>query len=370
MVRDMTISLSLAMIVKNEALVLERVLSQVAELCDECVVVDTGSTDDTVALAQKLGAKVSHFAWRDDFAAARNVAFSQCSGDWILWLDADDVISEASLQKLRHLKAHELGDTPDIVVCSYQIAFAADGECLVSMPRERLIRRLCGGEWRFPIHEAYVPPENARFLDRLDIAIEHRKPEAYVERSVDRNLNMLARMIAEGDHSPRTWYYYGKELKQHDRLEEAVHAFARHVEVNRDDAISRYQAMHHGMVCLMALERHDEALSWGMRALETDSSRAEVFTELGVIHYRQGQFAQAIPLLTAATVCMRPSYGMTLEENYTWRPYHYLSLCYEGVGDNTRAIEAALKALPSIPDKQVIQSNIQCFSGKLSGFCG
>lgn len=361
----MSVLLSLAMIVKNEDQVLGRVLSQVKQLCDEMIVVDTGSTDNTVAVAQSFGATVHHFEWIDDFAAARNAAFSHCTGDWILWLDADDVVPEASLQKLLQLKGTELNADWDAVTCDYHIAFAPDGKCMVSLPRERLIRKACGGSWQFPIHEGYVLPEGAKCLERLDITIEHHKPAVYVERSSHRNLDMLAKLIAQGDQSPRTWYYYGKELKHHQRLEEALHAFAMHMTLNLTDLAPRYQAMHQGMLCLMELERSEEAEEWGLRALQTDSSRAEALTELGVIYFRRGRYAQAIPLLTGATACKKPSYGSILEENYSWRPYHYLSLCYEGIGDYQKAIEMALAAYPTIPDKQVIRDNIQCFVSKM-----
>lgn len=257
----MPVSLSLAMIVKNEERVLGRILSQVAGLCDELVVVDTESTDGMVALAESLGAKVFHFDWIDDFAAARNEAFSRCTGDWILWLDANDLITEAHCQALRDLKQSVLNEQLDAVVCSYQIAFDANGQCLISMPRERLLRRAADGCWQFPIHETFVLPENAVILERLDIAIEQHKPPEYLERLVDRNLNLLEALIKRGDQSPRTWYYYGKELRHHGRPAEAIAAFSRHLALNETDRVSAYQALHLSMCCCMELERYDEALS-------------------------------------------------------------------------------------------------------------
>lgn len=82
--------ISLCMIVKNEEKKLTRALSWGQDVLWEKVVVDTGSTDNTVELAKSLGAKVSHFTWIDDFAAARNFALEQAQGDWILTLDADE----------------------------------------------------------------------------------------------------------------------------------------------------------------------------------------------------------------------------------------------------------------------------------------
>ena len=79
--------LSLAMIVKNEAANLPRCLASVQGLVDEMVVVDTGSTDDTVAIAESFGARMGHFPWTDDFAAARNESLRLCTGGWVLVLD-------------------------------------------------------------------------------------------------------------------------------------------------------------------------------------------------------------------------------------------------------------------------------------------
>jgi tetratricopeptide (TPR) repeat protein len=361
----MPVRISLAMIVKDEEQVLGRILAQASGLCDELVIVDTGSSDNTVALAKSFGAEVFHFQWIEDFSAARNHAFAQCTGDWILWLDADDVLTDANREKLLELKESVLNEHLDAVACSYQITFDGFGNCLVSIPRERLLRNGAGGQWQFPIHESYVLPENAVILNRLDIAIEHHKPAAYVARSSDRNLNMLAHLISQGDQEARTFYYYGKELYQHGRYDEAIQAFARHVELNEVDLISRYQAMHQAMLCCMALERCSEALEWGMRAMATDGSRAEAYVEMGVVHYRRQAYAAAIPVLLMATNCSPPQTGMIMEENYSWRPYHYLSLCYEGLGQYRKAIEAALNAYEDIPDKQVIQDNIICFTRKL-----
>ncbi len=358
--------LSLAMIVKDEEQVIERVLSCARSFCDELVVVDTGSTDKTVEIAERLGAKVFHFEWINDFAAARNCSFSHCTGEWIIWLDADDVVPPESQAKIRELMSQPIDESVDRIVCSYDIAFAPDGQCLISMPRERILRRASGGQWEYPIHEAFVQPENTRYMNRLDIRIEHHKPEVYVERSSDRNLLMLEKLIAQGDRSARNLYYYGKELKAHQRPEEAIRAFQEHLEANPEKNATRYQALHQMMLCAMELQQEAQAIQWGLQAIEVDCSRAEAYMELGVIYYRQKAFAGAIPLLHAASTARRPTTGSIQEADYTWRPYHYLSLCYEGLGEYQQAIDAATKALRTIPDKAVVISNIQCFASKLS----
>nr|WP_320133202.1 glycosyltransferase [uncultured Holophaga sp.] len=94
-------TLSLSMIVKNEEAVLGRCLDSVQGLADEVVILDTGSTDGTAALARGRGARVESFTWVDDFAAARNAAIARCTGDWILVLDADEALDPAEHGRLR-----------------------------------------------------------------------------------------------------------------------------------------------------------------------------------------------------------------------------------------------------------------------------
>ena len=76
--------ISACYIVKNEAARLSRSLASLSGAVDEIVVVDSGSTDDTVRIAEEFGAQVFQSPWRDDFSAARNVSLSKATGDWIL----------------------------------------------------------------------------------------------------------------------------------------------------------------------------------------------------------------------------------------------------------------------------------------------
>ena len=78
------------MIVRNEEHRLARAIDSVRGIADEVVVTDPGSPDNTPALAKKLGARVTHFHWCDDFAAARNACAESARGDWILWIDGDE----------------------------------------------------------------------------------------------------------------------------------------------------------------------------------------------------------------------------------------------------------------------------------------
>ncbi len=99
----MRMRVSLCMIARNEALTLAKCLTSIADLVDEIIVVDTGSDDDTCAVASQFGATVHEFAWVDDFAAARNESLRHATGDWVLWLDGDEHLDADNRVRLRAL---------------------------------------------------------------------------------------------------------------------------------------------------------------------------------------------------------------------------------------------------------------------------
>jgi hypothetical protein len=97
------LTVSLCMIVKDEEAMLPRCLAAVTDHVDELIVVDTGSTDRTIEIAESFGARVLHHTWDGDFAAARNVGLDAATSDWLMYLDADEVLVEGDGPRLREL---------------------------------------------------------------------------------------------------------------------------------------------------------------------------------------------------------------------------------------------------------------------------
>ena len=89
------------LIIRNEEAFLEGCLRSISGLVDEIVVVDTGSTDSSIEICRRNGARVLEWAWRDDFAAARNVGLEAANSDWLLYIDADERLIETSPAELR-----------------------------------------------------------------------------------------------------------------------------------------------------------------------------------------------------------------------------------------------------------------------------
>lgn len=281
------VSVSLCMIVKNEEDVLERCLSSVGDFADEIIVVDTGSANRTGEIARRFTDQVYTFEWRDDFAAARNFAFRKGHGEYLFWLDADDVIPEEELLKLKQLKAMLAEPLPDVIMMKYAVSFDETGRPVFTFFRERLVRNGPLAVWQGRVHE--VIPSFGRVM-KVDITIEHHKLKT---ADSDRNLRILTDMKQKEGLKTRDQYYYGKELYYHEKYEEASQALAEFLE--RPDGWSEDQidACRYRSYCLHQLSREREELHSLVSALEFGVPRPELCCDIGWWFYRKERFAEA-----------------------------------------------------------------------------
>jgi glycosyltransferase involved in cell wall biosynthesis len=144
---------SLCMIVKNESHVLARCLDSLQGLFDQIVIVDTGSTDDTKEIAARYTDEIYDFVWQDDFAAARNFAFSKCSGDYIYTADADEVLDSDNRRRFLRLKEAMLPEI-EIVQMKYVEPDSQTVMNSIAEYRPKLFRRLRTFTWIDPVHES------------------------------------------------------------------------------------------------------------------------------------------------------------------------------------------------------------------------
>lgn len=198
--------LSLCMIVKNEEARLARCLKSVCGAVDEIIILDTGSTDATKAIAREFTPSVYDYAWDDDFAAARNTSFAYATRPFILWLDADDVLESSEREKLIALKRRLTADV-DAVMMPYHTGFGADGKPSLIYERERIIRRDAGFRFSGVVHEAMAVSGHVL---HADIIIRHERGEKPPQGR--RNLDIYEKWMARGRAmSARDRYYYARE---------------------------------------------------------------------------------------------------------------------------------------------------------------
>ena len=136
---------------RNEEESLERCLESARNVADEIIIVDTGSTDGTIDIAKRYTQKVYEFPWIDDFAAARNFAFSKATRQYCMWLDADDILEPSDREALLRLKALLPADV-DVVMMRYHTAFDEKDRPTFSYYRERIVRNIQQYRWEGRVH--------------------------------------------------------------------------------------------------------------------------------------------------------------------------------------------------------------------------
>jgi glycosyltransferase involved in cell wall biosynthesis len=341
-------TLSLAMIVRNEIDTIERVLGAAEPFCDEIIVVDTGSTDDTAVKAKALGATLHHFPWIDDFAAARNFSFSQCTKDWIIWLDGDDVISPENQLRILDLKHRVLNDELEAVYLRYHYP-------PFTQWRERVIRRALFGsklEWRGPIHECINGIDMNKMRFCADISIQHDPPPNRSILKKDRNLTILRKHYHNGAHDERTLYIYALECLNNLRKEEGEEILAAFFAIAKYSPY-KYELYHRMYDFYTDLGEPARALDALSKAIVEDPKCAEAYYKLGK-HFldKKDDPRGALPLLNTASSITLPDYGTPEMVAYTYGPWEALCRAHFRLEDYGLAKEMARKALQYDPPQR------------------
>ena len=249
---DPHMKLSVCLIVKDEEPVLERCLRCAEQIADELIVVDTGSRDRSVEIARRFTDRVFLHPWQNSFAEARNYSFDQASGDYIMWLDADDVILPEDIRRLLRLKEELPGDTD--VVCTTYKNYSEDG-IYDYILRDRIFRRMPELHWIHDVHEAVPIRPEWKSLDVPDVSIIHKKERV---NEPGRNLAIFERVLREGrELSVSEKSHLCRDLLLGGRYEDAC---ALYEELRDAPAPYRYYAMFHVREALLRLHRYEDCL--------------------------------------------------------------------------------------------------------------
>ena len=298
--------LSLCMIVRDEEKRLGRCLESVKGLVDEIIVIDTGSEDRTVEIAQSHGAVMGYFPWCDDFSAARNVSLSMASGDWILWLDADDLMPSQYHAQIRAL----LGQGQDK---GYFFVLDDQGYENVSCLQMRLFPNLEGVEFVMPIHEQVTPSLAQLEVEMVPTSIRvvhtgYTTPEV-VRAKKDRYLGIMERWLEShpGDYLVRS--HVALTYHSTNRLQEAVEQYRMILEESscrqdRNYVVYTTALLFTGRTYLK-LDRYDEALKYIDQALEVDPDYTLSKLSKAEAHGRLGQ-AEEVILYTSQVIETKP----------------------------------------------------------------
>lgn len=327
-------TISLCMIVKNEEDILGRCLDSVKNVVDEINILDTGSTDRTIEIAKQYTDRVQTFEWIDDFSAARNTSFDMATKDYILWLDADDILLPEDAKKLKKLKK-TLPPTVNAVMMKYNIGFDQKGVVTFSFYRERLVRREAGFRWKEPVHEHI---EIGGHVINTDIAITHKKQHT---AQSDRNLRIYQNVLKnKGSLSPRGTYYYARELYDHGQYEDAVKQFETFLQGGQGWVEDNINACIQLADCYERLQQPELRLRMLLRSFEYDTPRAKVCCKLGYYFKEKQEYQRALFWFELASARQTPNDNWSfVERDYEgYIPCIEASVCYWKLGDLDKAI--------------------------------
>ncbi len=258
--------LSVCMIVKNEESHLPTFFRSIKDLPCELVVVDTGSTDATERLCREAGAKIIHWKWRNDFAAARNVSLDHATGRWIIWFDADDKVPEESIPRIIELsKGRPEKGYGFLVKNSQEVhtegSFFSQLRMFPNHPRLRFVS---------PVHEQIYPALTAagiplEYTDLLILHTGYTSTEVLKTKQL-RNREILREALKDTPKDAMKWYQVGSAESIQENHATAERDFRRCLElIANGDPNQHLRSIVPGYLALtVAAQRGEEE---GLKAL-------------------------------------------------------------------------------------------------------
>ena len=293
-------NISLCMIVRNEEANLSECLTCVDGLFDQKVVVDTGSTDGTKAIAEQLGAQVFDFTWVDDFAAARNESRRRATGDWVFWLDADDRIDAVNRGRLAglidRLSTTDAGRNPVFMMsCRSQKPGEASD---FRMSQARLFARDSNLHWVGAVHERIeCLTEGDRItVHASDVEIRHlgyKDPTDFARKQF-RDLCLLEHQYLLNPDDPLTLYYLARIHHARGEYAQAVRFARRSVGLDANRTVLSTSGSHLILAeSLSASGRLADALTAYQQGVTRYPQDLYLRQKYGCLLFDAGRFAEA-----------------------------------------------------------------------------
>ena len=289
------------MIVRDEERLLARCLKSFAGAYDELNIVDTGSKDKTVEIASEFGARLRSFTACNgedgriqDFGLARNVSLDMATGEWLLWMDADDVLQPGGAEKLR-AAAQRGGFAALDVTIQWDAHTWLQRRLLKNEPRNRFIGR---------IHE--YPNVFGRIEADRSILVRHLPDKRGKEPSNERNLR-LCELVAKDDPTDlHNLFYFANCLRIAGRLDEAILRYTQYLSLGGAFQNEKFLAALFIAQCWFAQRKWHDAIDAGFRALRIDPRFAEAHCLIADAYGELRDYQSARQWYRSAIACGSP----------------------------------------------------------------
>ncbi|AQS60611.1 TPR domain-containing glycosyltransferase [Desulforamulus ferrireducens] len=349
--------ISLCMIVKNEEKNLGRCLKSVKDVVDEIIIVDTGSSDNTVALAKEYGAKVYHYQWNDNFSEARNYSLEQAKADWILFLDADEELTSDSREHLTRYIREEQVEGYFIKI----VNFIGKEGWVETCPD--LVFRLFRNkpEYRFhgAIHEQIVDVileknSNAAYRIAEGVVINHY---GYLEQQIEdknkkiRNLRIIEKELASKPDNNILQYHYGVELFRAEKFEEAARVLVQVANKTNTNTIYFPKLLRYIVLAYYSAKQPAQALEVVQVGVSLFPNYADLYYYGGLCCLDQKSYKKAAEFfLKAVAMPEQPPQFASFAGTRGFRSYYHLGQIAEKFLNYDEALKYYLDSLKDNPN--------------------
>ncbi len=357
------VRLSQCMIVKDEEKNIEKALTWGKDVVYEQIVVDTGSTDRTVEIAKKLGAKVYHFQWIDDFAAAKNYAIGKARGDWIAFLDADEYFSLEDAKKLPPL-LEELSLTSCYAVQTSMLHLNGKGRVFAGGIHIRVFKRIPGLIYHSPIHEILLfygeDLQPYTYDASQELTIFHTgywRNEETDEEKGNRNAELIRKELEKNPDDYTMMGYLGDACYLNDQCYEEAEKWYRKAIEKMPDVLDEYDSRSATtfwkLLSILSDKKDDEAMmevhEKAVRKLPKDAD----FDFIVGRHFARYKDYEKGAIYLEQALHKLEEYGMVnrgiLISGKMPETWELLALCHYKNGNLGRCVERCVNLLSSDP---------------------
>ena len=292
--------ISACIIAKDEEKNISLCLDSLKDQVDEILVVDTGSTDRTAMLAKQAGASVFHYEWENDFSAAKNFALEKATGDWIVFLDADERLTLLASRKVKDFLAEMDVRDEALLIKLINIDVDAEGKVLDYFYTVRIFRNHLNLCYQGKIHEQLGHKNgNALRLYRMndaDMVIYHTGySTGRIKGKCKRNLKLLLKQLLQGEKTAKLYHHIAQSYVTLEQYKDAL-PYLRKVHQLPHEATT-YQSRYYQMY-LVTLEKCELFQSNEYRemldeALKICSGLPDFHAQKAVLFYHDGKYQQA-----------------------------------------------------------------------------
>lgn len=330
-------TLAVCMIVRDNEGTIEPCLASIKPWVDEMIVVDTGSQDETPAIAKRHGAQIFHFPWCDDFAAARNESLRHARSEWLFWMDSDDTIPPECGRKLRHLAYGPHAATTLGYVMQVHCPGERSGDLTV-VDHVKMFRNHPEVRFEFRLHEQVLMSIRrlGGEIEWTDIHVVHSGSDRSLEgrrRKYERDLRILSDELATYPDHPFVLFNLGMTYSDMEEHALAIQYLRRCLEVSGTDQ-SHLRKAYALLVCsLEQASKLDEAYQVCVQGLELFPEDVELLFRRGILSHALGQLDEAEQSYLAAIASHPGGHFASFDPGVaSYKSRHNLALVYQDMG--------------------------------------